>query len=139
MANLVSRKIPRHQIATLLDEITGLTVYNHEPKDFGGVSPLATVHSQSTKTLPDNYANEDHYFWITLYWRRDDPGDTEDYLDDLARDVRQKLLDNRSLSGYWDYLQFDIQKSDVPYLLIDNVQYRYEVISVVVNSICGNT
>ena len=139
MATLISRKIARTQLAVLLDEIAGLNVYDHEPKDFGRKSPVATVHSRSTKTifLPYNY--ELHSYFTTLYWRRDDPGNTEDYLDDLARDVRQKLLDNQTLSGYWDALTFDDNESDVQYLLVDSVQYRIERLEVTIRSICDNT
>lgn len=139
MTTLTSRKTARAQIAVLLDEITGLNVYDHEPKDFGRLSPVAMVYSEGTRTEFPDYAREFHRFWITLYWRRDDPDTTEDYLDDLAQDVRQKLLDNAEEPGYWQDILFDEDFSETQYLLLDGVQYRSERMRVTVFSVCDNT
>ncbi|MFA6168300.1 MAG: hypothetical protein WC700_16885 [Gemmatimonadaceae bacterium] len=138
MTTLTSRKTAREHLATLLDAITDLTVYDHEPKDFGGLSPVVTVHGAGSRTEFPDHAREFHRFWLTWYWRRDDPALTEDYMDDLAQDVRQKLLDNTEAAGYWQDLEFDEEFSEAAYLILDGVQYRSERMRVTVFSVCDN-
>lgn len=139
MTTLTSRKAARERLGTLLDTIASLTVYDHEPKDFGQLSPIVTVHSAGTRTQFPNYAQEFHRFWVTTYWRRDDPATTEDKIDDLSQDVRQLLLDNSEIAGVWSDLDFDDEFSEVIYLVLGGVQYRSERLRVTVFSVCDNS
>lgn len=135
MPTLTSRKQSRQQLATLLTAgVTDLVaVYDHEVRDFGGRSPVATIHSNGTRTTFPDYTREYHRFLITLLWKRSDDDLTEDYVDDLAADVRQTLIDNAEAAGYWQDLQFDDEAdgfSEMGYWIIDGVQYRWERIRV---------
>lgn len=124
---LTSRKLVRQRLATLLDEITTLvTVYDHETKDFERKSPIATIHSDGTLTTFPDYTREFHRFWISAYWRREDDDITEDYVDDLAAAIRQKLIDNLEETGYWHDIHFDEEFSEMDYVIIDGVMYRRE-------------
>lgn len=139
MTTLTSRKAAREQLGVLLDTITNLTVYDHEPKDFGRLSPIVTVHSDGTRREFPDYAREFHRFWVTTYWRRDDPDATEDRIDDLSQAIAQKLLDNSEIAGYWQDLEFDEEFSELSYLILDGVQYRSERLRVTVFSVCDNS
>lgn len=145
---LTSRKDARGQlkstlktgIETILD-IDGFTMpaYASEPKDFGGQSPVVTVHGNGTMTEFADYARERHRFLVTTYWLRDDPDTTEDGIDDLSQAIRQTLIDNTEVSGYWVDLDFDMEFSSEAYVIIDGRQYRSEQMGVTVLSICDNT
>lgn len=144
---LTSRKAARGQLKTILKTgietdfaIVGfvMPVYESEPKDFGGKSPVLTLHGGGTLTEFADYARERHRFWLTTYWKRDDPDTTEDAIDDLSQVVRQTLIDNSDEPGYWEDLEFDAQFSEMTYVLVDGVQYRSERMSVVVFSVCDN-
>jgi hypothetical protein len=136
---LTSRKVARTQLGVLLDTIANLTVFDHEPKDFGLVSPMISVHSDGSKTTFADYAREFHRFWVTWYWRRDDPALTEDSFDDLAVAVRQKLLDNAEAVGYWQDLIFDEEFSEAAYIVLGGIQHRTERLRVTVFSVCDNS
>lgn len=138
MTTLTSRKAVREKLGTLLDTISNLTVYDHEPKDFGQLSPIVTVHSAGTRSEFPDYAREFHRFWVTTYWRRDDPATTEDKIDDLSQDVRQLLLDNAEVVNFWQDLLFDEEFSEAIYLILGGVQYRSERLRVTVFSVCDN-
>lgn len=134
---LSSRSDARQKLAELLDTIVELVaVYDHEPKDFGRRSPVATVHSDGSRREFADYAREWHRLLITLWWRRDDGAATESYLDNLGAAVCQTLLDNSDLPGYWQDLVFDQDYSEMGYFLIDGVQYRYERLRVEVFVCC---
>ncbi len=131
---LTSRKAPRKQLEELLSQVPAFVeTYDHETKDFGRRSPVGMVHSDGTRTQFPGYANEHHGYLVTLLWRRDDGQETEDALDDLSRDVRQKLIDNTTVAGIWDDLLFDDDFSSLDYPTIDNVQYRRERLRVLVH------
>lgn len=138
---LTSRQDSRKKIAELLAEITTLVaVYDHQTKDFGRRSPVAMVHSDGSRTSWTDYAREWHRFIVTLLWGRDDAEDTEDRLDNLARDVRQKLYDNSEIAGFWEDLIFDNDEfSEMDYFLLDGKLYRRELLRVTVYSVCDNT
>lgn len=124
---LTSRKLIRQRLATLIDEITTLVaVYDHETKDFERKSPIATVHSDGSMTTFPDYTREFHRFWITIFWARTDDDFVEDYTDDLAAAVRQKLIDNLEEPGYWHDIHFDEEFSEMDYVIIDGVMYRRE-------------
>lgn len=148
---LTSRKAARAQlktvlkagIETLLEELwdvedVTLAAYESEAKDFGGLSPVLTVHSDGTMTTFTDYAREYHRFWVSLYWKRDDADTIEDALDDLAWAARQTLIDNSEEQGYWHDLDFDESFSEMAYLIIDGVQYRSERLRVIAYSVCDN-
>ncbi len=134
---LTSRKAVRQQLAVLLDEITNLTVYDHEVKDFQRLSPVAMVHSDGTMTTFPDFAREFHRFWISIFWARGDDDATEDYIDDLATAVRQKLLDNLEEAGLWHDIHFDEEFSELDYPIIDSVMYRRERFRVTVFVVTG--
>lgn len=136
---LTSRKVARAQLGVLLDTIADLNVVDHEPKDTGRLSPLLTIHSDGTRSEFPDYPREFHRFWVTWYWRRDDPDATEDAFDDLAVSVRQKLIDNAEAAGYWQDLIFDEEFSEAAYIILDGIQYRTERLRVTVFSVCDNS
>lgn len=138
MPTLTSRKTVRQQLATLLtDNVTTLVAaYDHQTKSFGGRSPVAMVHSDGTRSTFPDYAREYHRLLITLLWKRSDDDATEDYMDDLAKDVRQVLYDNAEAAGYWEDLSFDEEFSEMGYWIIDGAQYRWEVIPVTCYVVC---
>lgn len=136
MPTLTTRKTVRAQVATLLDEIANLTVYDHETKDFQGITPVAMVYSDGTRTEYAFAAWEYHRLRILLLWERADDENTEDYLDDLAVSVRQKLIDNASESGYWNDIEIDDEFSEQGYPIIDGKQYRSEIIRATVKVLC---
>lgn len=129
-----SRTAARQQIATLLAEIeTFVAVYDHATKDFGRRSPVAMAQSDGTR-ITTNFRQEWHRFAIDLFWQRADDDVTEDYSDDLALAVRQKLAQNDA-NNVWRDLQFEDEFSQQDYVLIDGVQYRWERIRVRVQSV----
>jgi len=144
---LTSRKAARGQLKSVLK--TGIeTIFNiddfvmpayeSEPKDFGGMSPVVTVHGNGSMSQFADYARELHRFFVTTYWKRDDPDTTEDGIDDLSLAIRQTLIDNTESQGYWVDLIFDEEFSEMTYVIIDGVQYRSERMGVTVFSICDN-
>jgi hypothetical protein len=139
MPTMTSRKTYRKGLATLLGtDPTLVAVFDHESANPGGQSPFATVHSDRTRTQFPDYTRQRHRFWLTLYWKRGQAGDTEDRLDDLSAAVRQLLIDNTDLSGsgLWHDLEFDEEdqggEGGMDCVLIDGVAYRRERIPVTV-------
>ena len=129
---LTGRKTIRQQITTLLDEVTTfVAVYDHEKSDFKHESPVGMVHSDGTRADESvNFNREYHRFIITLMWQRQDDDLTEDYIDDLALEVRQKLVDNAQLDGYWEDLIVNRDFSEMDYVFVDGRLYRRERMSV---------
>lgn len=147
MTTLTSRKVARAQLKSVLktgvETIFGvvgwtLAAYESEPKDFGGQSPALTVNSDGSMTTFTDYAREFHRFWVTLYWKRDDADTTEDAIDDFSLAVRQTLIDNAEVAGFWEDLIFDEEMSEMAYVIVDGVQYRSERLRVTVFSVCDN-
>lgn len=136
MPTLVTRKTARQRMATLMATITTfVAVYDHQTKDFGGRSPVAMVYSDGSRTTFPDYTRQYHRLLIQLIWRREDDDTTEDYIDDLANEVRQKLIDNTEIAGYWSDLKFDEENSEMGYFILEGKQYRHEIIPVVVEVI----
>lgn len=131
MITLISRKLARQRMATLLGTITTfVAVYDHQTKDFGGRSPVAMVYSNGSRTTFPDYTRQYHNLLIQLIWRREDDDVTEDYIDDLANSVRQALIDNTEIAGYWSDLEFDEENSEMGYFILEGKQYRFETIAV---------
>lgn len=148
MPTLTSRKVARNQLKTVLKagveaifDVDGWTLaaYASEPKSFDGNSPALSVHSDGSMTQFADYAREWHRFWVTTYWKRDGADTTEDSIDDLSAAVRQTLIDNTEVAGYWHDLVFDEDFSEIAYVDIDGVQYRTERLRVAVFSVCDNS
>lgn len=138
MPTLITRKTARQHMATLLGTITTfVAVYDHEPKNPGGRSPIATIHSDGTRTTFPDFARQWHRLIITLWWKRTDGDATEDYIDDLANEVRQKLIDNTQIASKWADLEFDEEFSEMDYVLLDGTMYRRERIRVSAYIICS--
>jgi len=135
---MTSRKTSRGQLATLLGTIsTFVAVYDHEVKNFDGKSPVATIHSDGSRQQFPDYLREWHRFIVTLWWKRADDDATEDYIDDLAKDTRQKLYDNIEAAGYWHDIEFDEEYSTMDYVLLDGEMYRREMIRLSVLVVGG--
>lgn len=84
MIVLTSRKAKRQALASLLGEIdTFVAGYDHQVKDFKGISPIYTVHSAGTRGAYVGYAEEYHRFAVNVIWKRGDADATEDNIDDL--------------------------------------------------------
>jgi len=138
MPILTSRKTVRTRMATRIKAAvtTLVEVYDHQVKDFGGRSPVLTIHSDGTRSTFPDYTREYHSFILSLWWKRTDDDATEDYIDDLGKDVRQWLIDNTADAGYWHDLSFDDVgdgeggRSQMDYVLLDGVMYRREMIRV---------
>lgn len=126
-----SRKVCRQHLATLLRTISDFQqVYDHQTKDFGGITPVAMVYSDGTRTMA-NWREEWHGYAIDILWRRSDDDTTEDYLDDLAQEVRDTLIQHSTATGKWVDLQpEEADFSALDYPMIDNVMYRRERIRV---------
>lgn len=147
-AVLTSRKVARAQLKSVIktgvetifdiDDWT-LAAFESEPKNPNGVSPFFSVHGDGSMTFFTDFARELHRFWVTTYWKRDDADTTEDAIDDLSVAIRQTLLNNAELTGYWQDLLFDEEFSELAYVLIDGVQYRTERLRVTVFSVCDNS
>lgn len=141
---LTNRKTARAQLKTVLEtgvetllSIADLAAYASEPKDFGGRSPVLTVHGDGTRTEFGSPNIEYHKTWVTMYWKRDAPATTEDKIDDMHHAVRQTLINNAELAGYWNDLLFDEDFSEMAYVLIENVQYRTERLPVTIVVYCA--
>lgn len=148
MPTLTSRKVSRAQLKTVIKagveaifDVDGwaLAAYESEPKSLDGNSPALSVHGDGTASEFADYAREFHRFWVTMFWERDDPDTTEDSMDDLSVAVRQTLIDNTEVAGYWHDLIFDSDFSELAYVIIDGVQYRTERLRVTVFSVCDNS
>lgn len=139
MPTMTSRKTSRGQLATLLGDnvATFVAVYDHEVKNFDGKSPVATIHSDGTRQQFPDYLREWHRFILTLWWKRADDDATEDYVDDLAKDVRQTIYDNIEAAGYWYDVEFDEEYSTMDYVMLDGEMYRREIIRLSVLVIGG--
>lgn len=132
---LTSRKETRFALAALLDEIaTFRAVYDHQTKDFQAGTPVGMIHSDGTLTRFPGYADEHHGYIVTLLWQRDDAGASENGLDDLSQDVRQKMLDN-VVNALWNDIRFDEVRSQMGYVEIENTQYRIEEFRILVHVI----
>lgn len=146
LPTLTSRKTARAQLTAVIKaavetdlSIDTLAAYESEPKSLGGNSPALSVHGDGTATTFVDYAREFHRIWVTMYWLRDDPDTIEDAIDDLSLAVRQALIDNAELAGYWQDLIFDEDFSELAYVIIDGLQYRTERLRVTVFSVCDNS
>lgn len=139
MPTFTSRKASRKKITSLLDEIpTFVAGYDHESMDFGRRSPIHMTYSDGTRSDLADYGREWHHFIVRIAWQRTDAATTEDYMDDLAVLVRQKLEDNVDVPGVWENLEFDSEEpSQMGYFTLDGKQYRYEEMRVRVLSICS--
>lgn len=133
-----SPKVARQQMAVLLRTIdTYVEVYDHEPKTFGGLSPVATVHgAPGSEFLSLNAHQHRQEFYVTVYWRRDDASDTENSIDDLFIETLYTLLNNSSTTAHWKQLLVNLDTDDAGYVIMDGVQYRYRRIPVTAIVLC---
>jgi hypothetical protein len=132
IVKLVNRTIAREHLASILGQIgTFVAVYDHEIKDFQGLSPVATIHSDGTQ-IATNFRRQIHAYRVSLWWARSDDDDTEDLMDGLTYDVLAKLSQHRRVPGKWQSLQMDTGFSEMAYPIVDGQQYRLEVMRVLV-------
>lgn len=130
--SLPSRKTRRERLVSLLEATEDYqAVYDHQPKDFGGQSPVATVHDGPTDLgmFSASYNEVRMGFVVTNYVRRDAAATAEDQLDALLATVHQMVRDNVADSGYWDILEIG-GPTEPDYYNIDGVQYRVERVPV---------
>lgn len=130
-----SRKDARQAVATLLEsDPTLVEVYDHETKDFGGLTPVAMVHSDGTSHGPGQFLSgyqRSHALLISLWWNREG-ATTEDNIDDLSEAILDLLEANRGPSNDWGSLEIDDGYSQLDYPILDGVMYRREQIRVIV-------
>ena len=126
----MSRKDTRVAITNLMETISEFVkVYDHETKDFAGLSPVAMVHSDGSQPLTTRGNTDPMYgYYISIWWRRDDGGDTEDRMDDVSDRVIQIVKADRSAN--LSRLRPVNEMSQMDYPIVDNVQYRRERIKV---------
>lgn len=149
MTTLIGRETPRKRLGVLLkadvdtalslalEEAVDAFVTPNEPKESGARSPMINIHSEGSALMFAPYVAERHRFWVTWYWRRDDPALTEDRFDLLSLIIHQCLLDHVSEPGYWNDLTFADDFSEAAYAVLDGHQYRTERMRVVIEHICG--
>lgn len=126
----MSRKETRAAIVALLGTLSEfVAVHDHETKDFAGLSPVAMVHDDGSQPMTTRGSTEPLYrFVISLWWKRDDGGDTEDYLADLSDRVLLAVKTDRSAN--LSRMRPVDEPSQMDYPIVDSVQYRRERIRV---------
>lgn len=129
-----SRKAAREALATLLAGIATLqAVHDTLQTDFGGKSPVAMLSSDGTRpadiTTLAGYERE-HAILIGLWWHRHPT--VEDDIDDLSEDVFDLIEANTGPTAAWGSLTIDENFSQQDWPLVDGVQYRLEVIRVLI-------
>src|SRR4051812_45171191 len=94
------------KLVSLLGEISGLTVYDHEPKALGSY-PCATVQAAGHRNrFNDTAANLRQYsFAIRLFYDDRTPQDAETILRSFVDQVVTKLESNVVVPGVWDLAQ----------------------------------
>lgn len=129
-----SRKAARQALAELLGTIpTFQAVYAELQADFGGLSPICMLASDGSRpaetTVLAGYERE-HAILIGIWWARHDT--VEDDMDDLSQDVWDVLEANTGPTNDWGGLTIDEQFSQTDWPIVDGVQYRLEVIRVLI-------
>jgi len=134
---VIARSTIRGAIKTLLDATAKWqATYTSQPKSFGGVSPVATLHDGpldweflAAGYTPDVYKAE---IWLTNYVRRgpdDDADAAETMLDTLFAAVAGIVAANRK-GTYWTLLDL-APPTEPDYAMVDGIQYRSERIRLV--------
>jgi hypothetical protein len=127
------RKTARIALAALLDAqiATFQAVYDHQAIQFGGLSPVCTVHSSGTSFGGAALsADRTHLLTVTIYWKWTDA--SENGFDDLSAEVLDVLYAN-STNAAWSSLAQDDGFSLTDYDEdADGNVYRYEQIRVLV-------
>lgn len=131
-----SRKTARAAVSGLLKAqiATLIEVYDHETKNFKGLSPVAMVYSDGTAAGPGETFGEYHRqqaLLVSLWWRRDVAQNSEDYLDDLSQAVRD-LIEANDDGATWESLRIDDSFSVMDYPIVDGVMYRRETLRVII-------
>lgn len=124
---ITSRKTARNAlVAAITSGMTGAgqlnAVYDHLPKDFGGLSPVAAVSSGAAfyQWQPE-YINQ-FTLMVMIAVRRDDAGASEDLADDMAHALGDVVYG-------WDNAAF-ASPSDVFYEMVDSDEYRFEIFPI---------
>lgn len=139
-----SRESARDALATLFsDNLTGAgqpiqAVYNHEPGDFQGQSPVTTVTGGGVMREEGDYGDEwqnTFYLVVTNFVLYADPSagwteaDAEDALDDVEQAQANLLRSNRSHpGGAWQWLAYDGRSQIVKVRQIGGETYLAEII-----------
>ena len=127
--DMPSRQDKRDRIKAILDaDGTWQAVYDHQPKSFGGQSPVATVHSGPVRTIEEAFGERKLLqigIIVTNLVKRDDAAMAEDTLDALLEKVVQLMADNQS-DAEWEYVEIEDTLPD--YVTVDGVEYRAEII-----------
>lgn len=129
-----SRKDAREVIAALMSTITTFqAVYEYLKPDFGGLSPVCMLQSDGTRpadtTTLAGYERE-HAILIGIWWARH--ATVEDDIDNLSEDVWDVLEANTGPTADWGGLTIDENFSQLDYPIVDGVQYRLEVVRVLI-------
>ena len=121
MTTFVTRKTAREAVAALFRANgTWQTVYDHEPRDLAGESPVLTIRSGGTLTSNMFNASPTAFlFVLTNYVLVTDgatwgPDDAEDKLDELDREIREIVRDNTPAGC--DYIELDESASVTAYV-----------------------
>ncbi|MDR3572861.1 MAG: hypothetical protein P4L50_03285 [Anaerolineaceae bacterium] len=137
-----SRKAARQALAALLTSAlvgpSGLAsqVYDCQPGDFGGQSPVVTVSSGGTQRVNMTFQGTKPTFWLNVHifvlYATEDKTWTEEMaenaLDDIEQTIAGVIEANRHTSS-WDFaIQAD--RSQATSVVIGGLEYRMEVISV---------
>lgn len=130
-----SRRKNRVKIAQILGTIPALKQsYPFESKDHLQRSPVLMVFSAASRIGSTSGRWEEHEYGITIAMRRDHAEVAEDTLDEISRQVRQLLHDNRAVADHWEALYFG--ETAVSYAEISEVQYRFETLGVRTRAQC---
>jgi len=137
-----NRKDSRAQLKALLEALGVFqTVYEGDPKNTGGASPIAAIRDRKarrTRIIEDTSDQLFGYEIVTAVVRSGPNAGTEKQVEDALADLEVAiagLVDTHPvLNGYWIDLVYDEAGTETSYDVIDGFQYRGEVIPITVVS-----
>lgn len=142
----LSAEPARKRIALLLSQISQFDhTDDHEIKNLHGKLRTALVFSAGERHTYGGIHQQYFGFWILIIIDRAKAASAEDDIDNLTRDVRQHLHDNRVQADVWDEFYFgdgrpdgeDITEKFYPDETIfrqDGRQYKHSLFRVTVSS-----
>lgn len=127
------RTAQRERLAALLTAAGNWqAVYDHQPGDFSGQTPVATVHGGGVGTGQDVFGSDlgrTVRLLVTNFVKRRDGAASEGNLDELLVAVLDLIKTNYKDAGNW--LALEVEGASEPdYYLINGEQYRGETITV---------
>lgn len=141
-SNAISRETMRDRLVSLLTTklvpTYAYAVSNGLYDDLEGQTPLVMVFSSGSRREEGGIGTDTYETWVRLEVQvlvLDAAGsvtqqDVEDTLDDLEKLIADVVADNRSDSGYWDYLHHVPEFTRVMSAKIGSWNYQAEIITL---------